>query len=259
MISRRVCHVSRPTSPWARFATVILALLGVSPWRPQHVLAADAPIPPGLVEYKGRAIAPYMTFHGADWLTRDSREKEEHCKTLLKALNLRSGATVCDMGCGNGYYTLKIAKLVGKTGRVLAVDIQPEMLHLLDLRAKEAGVANVEPIQGTVVDPKLPDGQVDLILLVDVYHEFSHPEQMLVAMRKSLKPRGRLALVEFRLEDPSVPIKLEHKMSKDQIMKEFTPNGFKLVEEFEKLPWQHVMFFEATEGPQGEAKEASGR
>ena len=148
------------------------------------------------------------------------------------------------MGCGNGFYTLKMAKLVGKTGRILAVDIQPEMLHLLDLRTKNAGINNVEPVQGSAVDPKLPAGKVDLILLVDVYHEFAYPEQMLTAMRKALKPHGRLALVEFRLEDPSVPIKLEHKMSKEQIMKEIPPNGFKLVEEFEKLPWQHVMFFE---------------
>lgn len=204
-------------------------------------------IPPPLTAYKGRMIAPYMSHEGAGWLIRDNREQQEHCRTLIKALNLKSGETVCDMGCGNGFYALKMAKLVGKTGRVLAVDIQPEMLHLLKLRAEDAGVANVEPIQGSVVDPKLPAGKVDLILLVDVYHEFSHPEQMLTAMRKSLKPHGRLALVEFRLEDPSVPIKLEHKMSKAQIMKEIPPNGFKLVEEFEKLPWQHVMFFEPAE------------
>lgn len=215
-----------------------------------RVRAAEADaeaLPPPLTEYKGRVIAPFMTYHGADWLIRDSREREEHCRTLIKALNLKSGETVCDMGCGNGFYALKMAKLVGKTGRILAVDIQPEMLHLLELRARDAGVGNVEPIQGSVVDPKLPSGKVDLILLVDVYHEFAYPEQMLAAMRKALKPRGRLALVEFRLEDPSVPIKLEHKMSKEQIMKEIPPNGFKLVEEFEKLPWQHVMFFEPAE------------
>lgn len=208
------------------------------------VSAENGETPPALTEYKGRTIAPTMTYHGADWLIRESREKEEHCRTLIKALHVKPGDTVCDMGCGNGYYTLKIARLVGKTGRVLAVDIQPEMLHLLKLRANEQGVTNVTPVQGSIIDPKLPNGEVDLILLVDVYHEFSHPEQMLVAMRKALKPHGRLALVEFRLEDESVPIKLEHKMSKEQIMKEFPTNGFRLVEEFEKLPWQHVMFFE---------------
>ena len=212
------------------------------------LLHAQAPVekeklPPALSEYKGRTIAPTMTYHGAAWLVRDNREQEEHCETLLKALKLQAGQVVCDMGCGNGYYTLPMAKLVGKKGRVLAVDIQPEMLHLLDLRAKDARVFNIKPIQSTVADPKLPEGEVDLILLVDVYHEFSHPEPMLAAMRKALKPTGRIALVEFRLEDPDVPIKLEHKMSKEQIMKEFPPNGFKLVGEFEKLPWQHVMFF----------------
>ncbi|HWB10394.1 MAG TPA: class I SAM-dependent methyltransferase [Pirellulales bacterium] len=249
MICRFVFKVCKPTIQGPGLVTVVLAVMTATLSAPQAVLAADAPIPPGLAEYKGRAIAPYMSFHGADWLTRESREKEEHCKTLIKALKVPSGATVCDMGCGNGYYTLRMARLVGKKGRVLAVDIQPEMLHLLELRAKDAGADNVEPVQGTVVDPKLPDGEVDLILLVDVYHEFSHPEEMLAAMRKSLKPHGRLALVEFRLEDPSVPIKLEHKMSKEQIMKEIPPNGFKLVEEFEKLPWQHVMFFEPAESP----------
>ena len=204
--------------------------------------AGTAPAPQ--TEYKGREIAPTMSYHGADWLIRDTREKEEHCKTLIKALKIKPGQAVCDMGCGNGFYTLRMAKLVGRKGRVLAVDVQPEMLHLLDLRAKHSRIENIEPIQGTLTDPKLPKGELDLILLVDVYHEFSHPEQMLQAMRQALKPHGRLALVEFRLEDPEVPIKLLHKMSKEQIMKELPPNGFKLVEEFEKLPWQHVMFFE---------------
>lgn len=209
--------------------------------------AASAAAPKPLTKYKGRRIAPTMTYHGADWLTRDTREQEEHCNTLIDALKITPGRTVCDMGCGNGFYTLRMAKLVGKDGRVLAVDVQPEMLHLLDLRAKAEQIENIEPIQGTLIDPKLPEGEVDLILLVDVYHEFSHPEQMLQAMRRALKPHGRLALVEFRLEDPEVPIKLLHKMSKAQIMKELPPNGFKLVEEFEKLPWQHVMFFERDE------------
>ncbi|HJT34969.1 MAG TPA: methyltransferase domain-containing protein, partial [Pirellulales bacterium] len=141
--------------------------------------SAEATAPAPLTEYKGRTIAPTMTYHGADWLTRKEREQEEHCKTLLKALNIKPGQAVCDMGCGNGFYTLRLAKLVGKQGRVLAVDVQPEMLHLLDLRAKQSRFENIEPIQGTLTDPKLPEGEVDLILLVDVYHEFSHPEQML--------------------------------------------------------------------------------
>jgi ubiquinone/menaquinone biosynthesis C-methylase UbiE len=159
-------------------------------------------------------------------------------------LDLKPGQAVCDMGCGNGFYTLQMAPMVGEKGVVYAVDIQQEMLHLLHERAKEAGVKNIKPILGTLIDPKLPDTSCDLILLVDVYHEFSHPEHMLRAMRKALKPTGRIALVEFRLEDPEVPIKLLHKMSKEQILKEFPANGFKLIDEFDRLPWQHVMFFQ---------------
>lgn len=243
--------MASPPKPYRAFAACLaVVFIAAAIAAPPSAIAEPAKrgakprIPPPLKQYKGRVIAPTMTYHGAGWLIRESREQEEHCRTLLGALNLKPGHTVCDMGCGNGFYSLEIAALIGDKGRVLAVDVQPEMLHLLKLRAKKAGVTNIEPIQGTLADPKLPAGEVDLILLVDVYHEFSHPEQMLAAMRQSLKPHGRLALVEFRLEDPAVPIKLEHKMSREQIMKELPPNGFKLVEEFEKLPWQHVMFFE---------------
>jgi ubiquinone/menaquinone biosynthesis C-methylase UbiE len=223
-----------------RASLAALLLLLVAP-----LVAEEVPRP--LTHYKGREIAQAMSHLGADWLTRNSRQAEEDCEQLLKALNIQPGQVVCDMGCGNGFYTLPIAKLVGPKGRVLAVDIQQEMLHLLALRSKDAGVRNIKPILSTVVNPKLPDGEVDLILLVDVYHEFSHPEEMLRAMRKSLKPHGRLALVEFRLEDDNVPIKLLHKMSKEQILKEIPPNGFKLVEQYDGLPWQHVMFFERDE------------
>jgi ubiquinone/menaquinone biosynthesis C-methylase UbiE len=213
-------------------------------------------IPPPAQFYKGREIAQTMHYEGAGWLIRESRQREEDCETLLEALDIRPGNVVCDMGCGNGFYTLKIAKLVGEQGKVLAVDIQREMLGLLQDRAEAENVTNIEPIHGTLVDPKLPEASVDLMLMVDVYHEFSHPEQMLSAIRKSLKPAGRVALVEFRAEDPEVPIKPLHKMSKEQIMKEFPPNGFTLVAEFDELPWQHLMFFvrddaEVEEGESG--------
>lgn len=200
-----------------------------------------------LTHYMGREIAQTMHYTGAPWLVRESREREEECSKLIKCLNLKPGMVVCDMGCGNGFYTLKIAPLIGETGKVLAVEIQQEMLDLLNKRAAGSKLNNVEPILGTVSDPKLPEGKVDLILCVDVYHEFDHPVEMLAAMRKSLAPKGRIALVEFRAEDPKVPIKELHKMSKKQILKEFPANGFKLVEEFDKLPWQHVMFFEKNE------------
>ena len=201
-------------------------------------------IPPALTKYKGREIATTMHYSGAPWLVRESRQREEDCETLLKTINVQPGQTVCDMGCGNGFYTLKLAEMVGNEGEVLAVDIQPEMLSMLKEASKNLGAENIKPILGSVIDPKLPDGEVDLILCVDVYHEFSHPVHMLREMREALAPGGRLALVEFRAEDPNVPIKELHKMSKKQILKELTPNGFKLVEEFDGLPWQHVMFFE---------------
>ena len=204
---------------------------------------SQSEIPPPLTEYMGREIAATMHYLGAPWLIRESREREEDCATMLAELQLKPGMVVCDMGCGNGFYSLRMATEVGETGRVLAVDIQPEMLRLLQERAKEAGFENIEPIHGTLIDPRLPAGGVDLILCVDVYHEFSHPEHMLAAMRRALKPNGVIVLVEFRSEDPKVPIKRLHKMSKAQIMKELPPNGFKLVREFDELPWQHMMFF----------------
>jgi len=199
--------------------------------------------PPGLKEYKGRRIAQTMHYTGAEWLTRDDREQEERCSLMLTNLGLKRGMAICDMGCGNGFYALQIAKMTGDGGHVYAVDIQPEMLKLLNQRADEQGVRNVSPILGTLTDPRLPKGKIDLILLVDVYHEFSHPEPMLAAIRDALSPDGLCALVEFRAEDPNVPIKPEHKMTKEQIMKEWPANGFKLVKEFDGLPWQHLMFF----------------
>jgi ubiquinone/menaquinone biosynthesis C-methylase UbiE len=200
-------------------------------------------VPPALTEYQGRRIATTMHYRGAPWLVRDTREREERCSLMLANLGVKPGMTVCDIGCGNGYYSLQLAEMVGPNGRVLAVDIQAEMLRMLRQRAAKKGVSNIQPILSSPHNPNLPAGEVDLILLVDVYHEFSHPEHMLAAMRQSLSPSGLIALLEYREEDPDVPIKPLHKMSKQQIMKEYLPNGFKLVREFDRLPWQHMMFF----------------
>jgi ubiquinone/menaquinone biosynthesis C-methylase UbiE len=223
--------------------------------RSSRRVKANTPKP--LTEYMGRQIAQTMHFTGAEWLIRNEREREERCSLMLTQLGVKPGMRVCDMGCGNGFYTLLMAKMAGKKGHVYAVDIQPEMLVMLNERADAAGIANVSPILGTIVDPRLPKGQIDLILLVDVYHEFSNPEEMLARMRESLSPEGVIVLVEYRAEDPKVPIKPEHKMTKEQIMKEFPANGYKLVKEFDRLPWQHMMWFAADEGDSEEAADAS--
>jgi len=212
-------------------------------------------IPKGVRIYKGRRVAQTMGHQGADWLIRDTREREERCSLMLANLGVKRGMTICDMGCGNGYYALQMAQMTGEDGYVVGVDVQPEMLSLLRDRMEEEGVENIIPILGSFHNPHLPENMVDLILLVDVYHEFSHPEEMLAAMRKSLKPDGLAVFLEYRKEDPDVPIKPLHKMSKKQVNKELTANGFKLVKEFDDLPWQHMMFFGKDEA-WDEAKEA---
>ena len=193
--------------------------------------------------YLGRQIAWTMTADGADWLTRESREKEESAREMIRALELESGQVVADVGSGNGYHALAMAPLVGPTGRVLCVDIQQEMLVLLAERAQEMGITNYDLILGEPTSPRLPRETVDLILLVDAYHEFTDPVAMLAAMRASLKPTGVLALVEYRAEDPTVPIKPDHKMSKAQIDREMAANGFRLVRSYDGLPWQHLVFY----------------
>jgi ubiquinone/menaquinone biosynthesis C-methylase UbiE len=196
--------------------------------------------------YMGREIAWVMSYHGAAWLDRPERVKEEHSNKLLGLLSLKPGMVVVDMGAGSGYYSFQLAKKVGPKGKVLAVDIQKEMLAIIRRRMKARKVSNIEPILGTVTDPKLPEGKVDLILLVDVYHEFSHPHEMTRAMVRALKPGGKLVFVEFRLEDPNVPIKLVHKMTQKQVKKEMAVHPVKYVKTLDELPWQHVMFFEKT-------------
>lgn len=202
----------------------------------------DAPIPPAATHHMGREIAQTMHFAGAAWLVRESRQREEDCRLLLEALDVQRGQTICDMGCGNGFYTLELARRVGPTGTVYAVDIQPEMLRLLADRAANEGLTNIRPVLGTAIDPRLPRRGVDTVLCVDVYHEFSHPTQMLAAIRDSLADGGRLVLAEFRGEDPAVPIKPLHKMTKDQIRAELGPAGFGVAREFDRLPWQHLLF-----------------
>ena len=158
--------------------------------------------------------------------------------------NIPRGATVADVGAGAGYHSIRLARRVGNKGTVLATDIQPEMIRMLQDNARNAGVANIKSIRATQSDPKLPESKVDLILMVDVYHECSDPETILQGLLKALKPHGRLVLVEFRAEDPDVPIRPEHKMTLDQVRREVEPQGFVFQQSLEFLPWQHIIIFE---------------
>jgi len=216
--------------------------------------AKEEKAPPELTEYMGRRIAQTMHWSGAGWLIRHEREREEAATLMRQKLELKPGMDVCDMGSGNGYHALPMAKEVGPKGKVYCVEIQQEMLDMLQKRAESQGVKNLVSILGKPWDPMLPESSCDVILMIDVYHEFSYPAQMLAGMRKALKPGGRLVQVEFRSEDDTVPIKVEHKMSKAQVNKELVANGFKLVKEFDGLPWQHMMWFERAEGAAPAAK-----
>lgn len=213
------------------------------------IASAQPPQEEARSEYLGRQVAQFMTYHGAGWLIRDERNREEATDRVMEHLELKPGMVLCDLGCGNGYYTLRMARAVAPRGMVFAVDIQPEMLQMLNARMSRLRLDSIKPVLGKIDNPNLPEAEIDLLLMADVYHEFSHPESMLYWIRRSLKPEGVVALLEFREEDDLVPIKPEHKMSKAQIIKEYEKNGLKLVREFNDLPWQHLMFFARDDSP----------
>jgi len=194
--------------------------------------------------YMGREIALVMGYQAASWLERPERVKEEEPAKLLKALDLKPGMVVADVGAGSGYHVFLMAPIVGAKGKVIACDIQQEMLDLITKKALKQNTTNIETVKGTATDPKLPPAGVDLILMVDVYHEFDHPNEMTEKMVAALKPGGRLVFVEFRMEDDRVPIKLVHKMSERQVLKEM--GVFPAMEHTKTvstLPWQHVIIF----------------
>lgn len=193
--------------------------------------------------YMGRETSPVMGHLGAGWLERPEREAEEKPSLLIRNLGLKPDDVVADIGSGTGYFSFRLAPLVPR-GKVLAVDIQPEMLAFVRDRAKRTGIANVEPVVGRIDDPGLAPNSVDLALMVDVYHEFSQPCEMTRAIIRALKPAGRLALVEYRAEDPAVPIKPLHKMTRAQAEREMAAAGLRLQRTFDGLPWQHLMIFE---------------
>jgi len=194
--------------------------------------------------YMDREIALVMGHEGADWLERPEREVEEAPDVLVRALKLKPGMVVADIGAGSGYFSFRMAPRVGTKGKILAVDIQPEMLAIINERSRISRVKNVETVLGKTDDTCLKPESVDLILLVDVYHEFDKPYEMTTSMVKSLKKGGRLVLVEYRQEDRRVPIKEVHKMSQAQLRKEMGLFPVKWVETNPALPWQHIVIFE---------------
>jgi SAM-dependent methyltransferase len=208
------------------------------------VLAAGlAAQTPGVHPVSGRRYAPVMGYQGAPWLERGEREEEEAPDVALDVLKIPKGAAVADIGAGSGYITVRLAARVGPSGRVFANDVQPQMLNMLARRLSNSKITNVTLIEGTLDDPKLPPAAVDLALMVDVYHELSQPQAMLRHLRESLKPGGRLVLLEYRKEDPTVPIKPEHKMSVAEAKMEVEAEGFTLQKVDESLPRQHILIF----------------
>jgi ubiquinone/menaquinone biosynthesis C-methylase UbiE len=229
-----------------RIGLVMIALAmvaGASAARPGTLARQAAVAEPGVHPISGRRFAQVMSAAGAAWLDRPERIEEEQPDKALDLLNISRGSIVADVGAGSGYFTTRLSKRVGPTGRVYAVDIQPEMLRLLGLRLKSDGLTNVTLVQGQPDDPRLPAGSLDLELMVDVYHEFSAPQTMLRHLREALKPDGRLVLLEYRKEDPSIPIREDHKMSVAEAKLELEAEGFVLARVDESLPRQHVLIF----------------
>ena len=240
-----------------RIPFVLIAILAWGGVSIAGLIPQEAKPPQPLYEYRadhdpngigkffmGREIAMVMGHQAADWLERPEREQEEQPEKMLDTLKIKPGDALADIGAGSGYITFRMVKRVGPTGLVYAVDIQPEMLQIIRNRMRQLRVRNVKPIMGTIKDPRLPADSVDLILMVDVYHEFDHPYEMTRSMVRSLKPGGRIAFVEFKMEDPNVPIKLVHKMSEAQVRKEMSIHALRWVETVRTLPWQHVVIFQ---------------
>jgi ubiquinone/menaquinone biosynthesis C-methylase UbiE len=190
-----------------------------------------------------RQPAPVMSAEGADWLTRPERIDEEDPDRMLAALEIREGSVVADIGAGVGYHVWRLSKIVGPKGKVIGEDIQEGMIRLMKKNLEDRKLENVEVIHGTPTDPKLPSKALDLVLMVDVYHEFSEPATMMKHIKNALKPDGRVVLVEFRKEDPKVPIQPLHKMSVADVRSELEPMGFKFQRAIEFLPWQHILIF----------------
>jgi SAM-dependent methyltransferase len=193
--------------------------------------------------FHGREISQVMGHPAIGWLERNEREREEAPSKAIEALELAPDAVIADLGAGSGYYAFRLAPKVPH-GQVVAVDIQPEMIDFLAKRAKDTGVTNVTPHLGKVDDLTLPTASLDAALMVDAYHEFSHPAEMLASLFDALKPGGTIYLLEFRGEDDRVPIKPLHKITEAQARLELETAGFRFISNRRHLPWQHFMVFQ---------------
>ena len=189
----------------------------------------------------GRIFAPVMGVGGAGWLERPEREDEEAPSKALDALDLKPGMVVADIGAGSGYYSSRIARRIAPAGRVYATDIQQGMIDILERRIKNEGLTNVSTVLGAMDDPRLPPASIDLAIMVDVYHELQQPQLFLQRLKPAFKPNGRLVLLEFRKEDPNIPILEVHKMSVVEVKQEMEAEGFVLDKVIDVLPWQHII------------------
>ncbi len=242
-----------PVSPirCALLSLCLVALVAVTwPASAQHLYYTfDQPSRDGIGKfYMGREISHVMGHRGAGWLERESREHEERTDLLLDALMLEPGDVVADIGAGTGYFSLPMARSVAPGGRVLAVDIQPEMLSIIERRAADQGISNIDLVLGKESNPKLPARSIDVALMVDAYHEFSHPREVMEVVVEALSDSGLVVLVEYRGEDPRVPIKPLHKMTVEQATREMQAVGLERVKLLDILPQQHIMVFARTAG-----------
>ena len=217
---------------------LVAAAIAIAVFAPQTIAQ-----PRGVHPVSGRVFALPMGVQGAPWLDRREREEEENPDLAMRLMRVERGSTVADIGAGSGYYTMRLARAVRETGRVYAVDIQQGMLDILQKTVARERLTNVVPVLGATGDPKLPANALDLVLMVDVYHEFQQPQAMLQRVKEALKPGGRLVLLEYRAEDPDVPILPEHKMTKAQVKLEVEHEGFRQQRVYDDLPWQHLIIF----------------
>jgi len=226
-----------------RFTLLFFAFLQAATLSAQERYTLKSGDPNGINKwYMGRQVAQVMSHFGIEWLERQEREQEENTTQLLKNLAVQPGNVIADIGAGSGYHSSLLSKMVGN-GKVYAVDVEPEMIAFLNERIKREGKKNIIPVLSTEKTVSLPANSMDMMLLVDVYHEFSFPYEMAISMLEALKPGGKLVLVEFRAEDPNVPIKTIHKMSQQQAVKEFKAAGFTFEKNTSNLPWQHCLIF----------------